>query len=94
MSWHDVVGSIGAALIVFAYWRLQTARFHRDSLTYLVLNGGGAALILVSLTVEFNLSAFVIESFWVAISLFGIARVLRARHSPAAESSTHHDRSA
>jgi len=38
----------------------------------------------VSLLVDFNLSAFLIEVFWVAISLIGIQRWLRARRGPAA----------
>jgi len=45
-----------------------------------VLNAVGAALIAVSLLVDFNLSAFLIEVFWVAISLIGIQRWWRARH--------------
>jgi hypothetical protein len=36
----------------------------------------GASLILYSLTVDFNLSAFLIEAFWLLISCLGMARVL------------------
>jgi hypothetical protein len=41
----------------------------------------GAGLILYSLSVEFNFSAFVIEAFWLLISCVGMAKVLvdRAR---------------
>jgi hypothetical protein len=39
----------------------------------------GASLILYSLTVDFNLSAFLIEAFWLLISCFGMAKVLFER---------------
>ena len=44
-------------------------------------NGLGAAGIIFSLFYEFNLSAFAIESFWLAISLFGVFCALRIRIS-------------
>jgi hypothetical protein len=39
----------------------------------------GAALVLVSLYFEFNFSAFLIESFWLAISILGLVIGVR-RH--------------
>jgi hypothetical protein len=74
MRWHDVAGSLGAAMIIAAYFILQIGRVTSDSKMYLLANAIGAALILVSLSVNFNLSAFVIEAFWLAISLFGLIR--------------------
>ena len=70
--WHDFLGNVGVALIIGAYFMLQTERLTSRSLPYLLANGLGAALILVSLLGEFNLSAFLVESFWVAISLYGL----------------------
>ena len=48
---------------------------------YSVVNGVGALFIMVSLYYNFNLSSFVIEVFWVAISLIGIIRGIRKRWS-------------
>jgi hypothetical protein len=48
-----------------------------QSLSYSMANGFGAALVLVSLWFNFNLSAFVIEIFWLLISLLGIIRGIR-----------------
>ena len=39
----------------------------------------GAALILLSLAFDFNLSAFLMEAFWLGISLFGLTRRMRGR---------------
>lgn len=74
MEWHDIIGSAGAAMILVSYFLLQTERIAGTDLSYSVFNGLGATLILVSLSVDFNLSAFIIEAFWLAISLLGIVR--------------------
>jgi hypothetical protein len=34
----------------------------------------GAGLVLISLFGEFNLSAFLVEFFWLIISLYGLAQ--------------------
>lgn len=79
IEWHDVIGTLGVAIIVVAYFMLQLGRMNVQQLSFSLLNCIGASLILVSLTFEFNLAAFTIEAFWVAISLFGIYRVMRER---------------
>jgi paired small multidrug resistance pump len=76
MKWYDLAGSAGVVLIVAAFLFLQLERVASNSLLYLIANALGAALILLSLFFEFNLSAFLMEAFWLAISLFGLARRL------------------
>ena len=70
---------LGAALIIVAYFLLQVGRLESRSLSYSVANAVGASAILFSLVYEFNFSAFAIESFWLAISLYGVFRALRSR---------------
>ena len=77
MDWHDLAGISGATMIVVAYALLQLERLSGRDLSYSLLNAVGAALILLSLAIDFNLSAFVIEAFWLVISLVGIGRCLR-----------------
>ena len=74
MLWYDLAGSVGVLLIVVAFLLLQLERVASNSLSYLIANAIGAALILLSLLYEFNLSAFLMEAFWLAISLLGLAR--------------------
>jgi hypothetical protein len=50
-----------------------------DGVLYSALNGLGAVLILVSLAYNFNLSAFIIELAWVAISVLGIYKYYHQR---------------
>ena len=76
---HDLAGNAGVAIIVGTYLALQLERMQSASLAYSVLNAVGAALIALSLLVRFNLSAFLIEVFWVAISFVGIVRWWLAR---------------
>lgn len=74
MLWYDLAGSVGVLLIVVAFLLLQLERVAGNSLSYLIANAIGAGLILLSLLYEFNLSAFLMEAFWLAISLLGLAR--------------------
>lgn len=77
--WYDWVGMAGVAAILVAYLGLQLGRLDGRSLRYAAANALGAFLVLVSLCFDFNLSAFIVEGFWMAISLLGVARGLRTR---------------
>lgn len=79
MSMYDLLGSIGAALIVWAYWALQTERLKASTPLYSIVNAAGSALILLSLCFDFNFSAFLIELFWLLISLRGWHKNRRAK---------------
>jgi hypothetical protein len=81
--WHDAVGNLGVVMILCAYLLLQMNKMSSDQLSYSILNGIGAALVLVSLYYSFNLSAVVIESFWLLISLYGLVKHIRKRQKPA-----------
>jgi hypothetical protein len=88
----DGIGLFGAALIVLAYFLLQTGRLDSLSLSFSIINALGASGILFSLFFEFNLSAFAIESFWLVISLYGIYRAMRVRNSLSTSASNIGDR--
>lgn len=76
-SWHATLGLVGAGLIALCYLLLHAGRMDPTRLPYSVWNGVGAAAILISLSQEFNLAAFVIEAFWLLVSLYGVTRALR-----------------
>ena len=75
-AWHDFVGNVGIVMILGAYAALQLGRMQVGHARYNILNAGGAAFILISLLFKFNLSAFLIEIAWLAISLFGLFQSL------------------
>ena len=73
-AWYDFVGSVGVVTIISTYVLLQTEKLSSGGLAYSVLNGLGALLIVVSLLYSFNFAAFVVESLWVLISVYGIIK--------------------
>jgi hypothetical protein len=78
-AWFDFVGTIGVGVIIFTYVLLQLEKISSNSLFYSILNAAGASLIIVSLCFNFNFSAFIVEFFWVLISLYGIVKYFLKR---------------
>ena len=78
-SWYDLAGNIGVLMMVIAYLLLQLDKLSSSAVSYLLLNALGAVLVIGSLMVRFNLSAFLMEVFWLLISLFGLAKSLYSR---------------
>lgn len=74
IQWFDVIGTVGVGTIIVTYILLQANRVRSEQLAYSVLNAAGASLIIVSLYFNFNFPAFVVEFFWLLISLVGIAK--------------------
>ena len=70
----DLVGNIGVVILMVTYLLLQLNKLRSDALAYSLLNAIGASLIVLSLLVNFNLSALLMEVFWVLISFVGIYR--------------------
>ncbi len=79
IHWYDWAGLLGVAAVLLAYFLLQANRLHGNGLTYQLMNAFGAFAVLLSLLYAFNLSAFVLEALWLAISIYGIARGRRSR---------------
>lgn len=78
-AWYDIVGTLGTACIIITYVLLQIGRIRSEQLLYSLLNALGATLIIVSLYFNFNFPAFIVEFFWLLISLFGIVKYLSRR---------------
>jgi len=74
-QWYDLVGNVGVFLILTTYLLLQLEKLDNHTVSYSLLNSVGASAILLSLYFRFNLSAFIIELFWLLISLIGLLKV-------------------
>ncbi len=72
MDIYQWIGFLGMIFIVIAYLFLQTNKYSINSLQYQLLNLIGAILLLISLFVHFNLGSFIIEIFWIIITIYGI----------------------
>ncbi|WP_395642761.1 hypothetical protein [Rudaea sp.] len=79
MAWYDWVGMIGVVITLAAFLLLQAGKLHGTGFVYQAMNAIGAAAVVLSLLYEFNLSAFIVESAWVAISIYGMVRGWRRR---------------
>lgn len=82
IDWANLAGFAGMACIIAAYayltWRTTPNPF--------VLHGTnlfGAALLTVSLLVHTNWPSLVLEGFWAAIAVWGLAKALTARRRAA-----------
>jgi len=75
-GWYDLIGNVGVAMMVMAYLLLQMGKLRINDLSYSLANAIGAILVLFSLLYSFNLSAFLVESFWLLISAYGLIKLL------------------
>lgn len=81
-GWHDVLGTAGVMMVLVTYLMLQLQKLSARSAAYSSFNAVGALFILISLSQDFNLPAFLIEASWLAISMYGLIRTLLARRMP------------
>ncbi|WP_353205614.1 hypothetical protein [Sphingomonas sp.] len=74
----DVVGFCGAAMVLsgFAYQTVRNAAPDRLSNG---LNFVGASLLALSLIVNYNLPALLLETAWAGIAFFGLVRTVVTR---------------
>lgn len=75
----DIVGNIGVVCFLAGFFLLQKERLRHDDLVYLGLNLSGAVLLMGSLLIHWNLSAFLLEAAWALISMYGIYQSLNKR---------------
>ena len=77
-AWYDILGTLGVGIILVAYILLQIERLRSEHPAFSLMNAVGAAMILVSLWFQFNFASFLMEFFWLLVSLFGIGKYLIA----------------
>ncbi len=83
LAWYDWVGLLGTAIILLGFFLLQAGRLAGTGLIYQLINLFGAAGILMSLIGGFNVSVFLLEAAWMAVSLYGIVRSFKLKRTEA-----------
>lgn len=68
---------LGAFFGLLAYFLLQSGRLKSGDIKFNSLNLLCALFIIISLTHDWNLAAFIIEAFWAAIAIYGLLRKIR-----------------
>jgi hypothetical protein len=74
----DIIGIIGSALFVAAFVYANVAK-ELNKLWFNIANLIGAICLLISLSVHFNLAAFILEIAWGIIAIAGILAAVRER---------------
>lgn len=77
----SIIGIVGSILFIGAFAYANLAKTI-NKLWFNIANLAGAILLLVSLSVDFNLAAVVLEIAWGLIAIAGIISALNARRSP------------
>lgn len=74
----NAIGFVGMACIIFAY-AYMTGKDAPNPFVQHGVNLAGAALLTVSLLVNMNPPSLVLEGFWAAIAIWGLAKAFRAK---------------
>jgi lipoprotein signal peptidase len=75
MTLLDQAGVFGVGLVLVAYAGAAFGKLDPKAWPSLALNLIGSLLILWSLTVNFNVSAALMEGAWAAVALAGLIRL-------------------
>lgn len=74
----NIIGVCGSVLFIGAF--AYANRVEKiDKLLFNAVNLAGAVLLLVSLSVHFNLAAVILETAWAGIAAVGLVKALRER---------------
>jgi len=79
-SLYNFIGNPGVFLIIFSYLLLQLKKIDSSGIPYSLINLFGALFVIILLIENFNMSAFVLEVFWVAISFVGVYNFFKNNH--------------
>ena len=78
----DLVGLFGVVILLIAYVLLQIHVWSARDALFSFANAVGSAMILYSLYYDWNLSAFIMETIWVVMSVYGMIQTFITRRSP------------
>lgn len=79
MSIFEIAGFLGVALYLGYYAALQFQLLDCKGMIYPFLNFLAASCVLISLSESFNMLSALIQVSWIAISSYGIIRLLVQR---------------
>lgn len=79
MTLPDALGVGGVLMILIAYAGATSGKLDARRAPALLLNLGGALLILVSLYFDFNLSAVLMEGAWALVAVYGLIQLALGR---------------
>lgn len=77
----DIVGWVGAGLVISAYFFVSTKKLPPTSVTYQLLNLFGALGVGVNVFVQGAYPSVVLQVVWASIAIFGLYKSLPTQKS-------------
>jgi hypothetical protein len=81
MTTTDIIGFIGVAILLIAYFLNLTDKIGKDSLVYLQMNCIGAGLACLASVLMKYLPFIILEGCWTVVSAFGIFKYFKQNNS-------------
>jgi hypothetical protein len=81
MTYNDIIGTIGVALILLAYFLNTTKMITVNGKLFFVMNVIGAALACYASFLIAYWPFVILEGTWVLVSIYGLMRVMKIRLS-------------
>jgi protein-S-isoprenylcysteine O-methyltransferase Ste14 len=75
----QIIQIVGALLVLAGFAGAQFGRLSPHSVSYLVLNLVGSAILAVLAAADRQYGFLLLEGVWAVVSLYGLAAVLRGR---------------
>lgn len=79
MTNTDIIGFIGVAVLLIAYFLNLNNKIEKDSWTYLQLNFFGAGLACLASVLMNYLPFIILEGSWTIVSAFGLIKRIRQK---------------
>lgn len=81
MTYNDIIGTVGVALILLAYFLNTTKAITVNGKLFFVMNVIGAALACYASFLIDYWPFVILEGTWVLVSIYGLIRVMRIQLS-------------
>ncbi len=75
----DILGWVGTASDLFAYYLVSTRRLRGDALSYQLINLIGGLLLTINAIYYHSMSAIAINVAWIGISVFTLRQISIAK---------------
>jgi hypothetical protein len=79
MSYNDIIGTIGVAIILLAYYLNTVNLVTRNGKTYFVMNIIGAALACYASYLIDYLPFVILEGTWTLVSIYGLMKTMKIK---------------
>ncbi len=78
----QIASTLGAFMVLAAYYGLQSKRFRDSDLNYLHLNLLGGALLFLASCTTGQVGLIILEGTWVGVTVYGYIRRSRNNSNP------------